>query len=140
MEQNINQRENMYNKMVAATIINLSSFSKENDKIDLGRLKFNSKIDKYLFIQSRHAQGFSDTNVYIGVNLIDYFKFKKGFKIKKEKEKGIYFYPSFLKRAKIQKEKNQEMLEFVANAYNLDSSIFIAIYDCFYGKDKDYEH
>lgn len=124
MEENIYQK---YDKIIAITISNILSFSKDN-KILLG--SFNEKDINHLFFFeiAKIVKTCWNFNIYVEMPLLKYIKFY--FKNRKLK----------IKRLKKENSKNKininTVLDFEKTQINEQDDIFEKIYNIYYKKEE----
>ena len=150
VNKELKERYDLYDKIISSCMVNFYSFSKDNDKIILR--DFFSKSNKYLFginieknnnnklvICNYQNKSFAfevaklvnaiypNKQIYIDMPFIQYIFFK--IKNRKVKLKHIK------KCEEVDNALNiEDMLDFVADSYGVEFSIFAEIYETYWNR------
>lgn len=126
-------KEEKYSYMCVATMANLQGFYRE-DKLCLGTIDRKNKVDRFLLTQAFFCSNINeDCKVYVGMNLLNFWKLKKETK----RNDLVRMSPFYKKNLNLLDKKKEEMLEFVQNAYGYNKEkdgfkVFEDIYDEFF--------
>lgn len=120
----------LYDKIVASTLINIYSLTKDSKNIVIKDFKNNNK---YLYIldicnKVNFIYYNNDKKIKIDTNFLSFFEIYL-----KERKKGIRFARKSQTVGAIDVE---EICHFMADAFNVDEDIFGRIYEEYYAKDK----
>lgn len=117
-----------YDGIIGATVINIFSFSKNNNKIIFNNFDYKNKTHR-VFLESAFLLSTTHKmDIYLNMPLFSFLYFKyfvikkrndKIFRIKEVQESGINI---------------EEVAEFEAKSYNYTTSIFDYIYNAYYRK------
>lgn len=128
VNKELKERYDLYDKIISSCMVNFYSFSKDNDKIILR--DFFSKSSTYLFafeVAKIVSNIYPNKQIYINMPFIKYIFFK----IKNRKVKLKYIN----KCEELDKALNiEDMLDFVADSYGVEFSIFAEIYETYWNR------
>lgn len=131
INKELKEKYDLYDKIISSCMVNFYSFSKDNDKIILR--DFFSKSNTYLFafeVAKLVNAIYPNKQIYIDMPFIQYIFFK----IRNRKVKLKYI----KKCEEVDNALNiEDMLDFVADSYGVEFSIFAEIYETYWNrKDK----
>ena len=128
VNKELKERYDLYDKIISSCMVNFYSFSKDNDKIILR--DFLSKSNTYLFafeVAKIVSDIYPNKQIYIDMPFIQYIFFK----IKNRKVKLKYI----KKCEEVDNALNiEDMLDFVADSYGVEFSIFAEIYETYWNR------
>lgn len=124
----MDEKYNLYDKLVSANIMNVVLASKKNGKIILDNFNPNDIKHLYMLKMSQLALMYPDIerHIYLKMGLFKYLIFKI-------KNKGKYNFKRYIKTSDNDNLINIErILKFSAEAFNREISIFEDIYKEYY--------
>ena len=128
VNKELKERYDLYDKIISSCMVNFYSFSKDNDKIILK--DFNQNLKCYMFefeVAKIVSSIYQDREIYIDMPFIQYIFFK--IKNRKVKLKHIK------KCEEVDNALNiEDMLDFVADSYGVEFSIFDEIYETYWNR------
>ena len=128
VNKELKERYDLYDKIISSCMVNFYSFSKDNDKIILK--DFNQNLKCYMFefeVAKIVSSIYQDREIYIDMPFIQYIFFK----IKNRKVKLKYI----KKCEEVDNALNiEDMLDFVADSYGVEFSIFDEIYETYWNR------
>lgn len=127
-------KEETYNNMCVATMVNLQGFYREDKALYLGTIDRKNKVDRFLLTQAFFCSNINENcKIYVGMNVFNFWKLKKETK-RDDLVRMSSIYKDLLYFLDKRKE---EMLEFVQEAYGYNKEkdgfkVFEDIYDEFF--------
>ena len=128
VNKELKERYDLYDKIISSCMVNFYSFSKDNDKIILKDFLSTSKPYLFAFEVAKIVSSiYPNKQIYIDMPFIQYIFFK----IKNRKVKLKYI----KKCEEVDNALNiEDMLDFVADSYGVEFSIFDEIYETYWNR------
>ena len=128
INKELKERYDLYDKIISSCMVNFYSFSKDNDKIILKDFLSTSKPYLFAFEVAKIVSDiYPNKQIYINMPFIKYIFFK----IKNRKVKLKYI----KKCEEVDNALNiEDMLDFVADSYGVEFSIFDEIYETYWNR------
>ena len=128
INKELKERYDLYDKIISSCMVNFYSFSKDNDKIILKDFLSTSKPYLFAFEVAKIVSDiYPNKQIYINMPFIKYIFFK----IKNRKVKLKYI----KKCEEVDNALNiEDMLDFVADSYGVEFSIFAEIYETYWNR------
>lgn len=127
-------KEETYNNMCVATMVNLQGFYREDKALYLGTIDRKNKVDRFLLTQAFFCSNINENcKIYVGMNVFNFWKLKKETK-RDDLVRMSSIYKDLLY---LLDKRKEEMLEFVQEAYGYNKEkdgfkVFEDIYDEFF--------
>ena len=116
----------LYDELINKTSINIFTLSKDTNGIYLSNFNPSNKNHRYFLQVARTVNMITDKQIYLDMKLFPYLKFK------------IFTKSKDILRGKIENGINiDEVLSFMSDSLQIDSSIFGKIYEEYWGKNND---
>ena len=128
VNKELKERYDLYDKIISSCMVNFYSFSKDNDKIILKDFLSTSKPYLFAFEVAKIVSSiYPNKQIYIDMPFIQYIFFK----IKNRNVKLKYI----KKSEEVDNAFNiEDMLDFVADSYGVEFSIFDEIYETYWNR------
>ena len=128
VNKELKERYDLYDKIISSCMVNFYSFSKDNDKIILKDFLSTSKPYLFAFEVAKIVSDiYPNKQIYINMPFNKYIFFK----IKNRKVKLKYI----KKCEEVDNALNiEDMLDFVADSYGVEFSIFAEIYETYWNR------
>ena len=116
----------LYDELINKTSINIFTLSKDKNGIYLSNFNTSNKNHRYFLQVARTVSMFTNKQIYLDMKLFSYLKFK------------IFTKSKDVLKGKIENGINiDEVLSFMSNSLQIDSSIFGKIYEEYWRKNND---
>ena len=116
----------LYDELINKTSINIFTLSKDKNGIYLSNFNPSNKNHRYFLQVARAVSMITNKQIYLDMKLFSYLKFK------------IFTKSKDVLKGKIENGINiDEVLSFMSNSLQIDSSIFGKIYEEYWRKNND---
>ena len=116
----------LYDELINKTSINIFTLSKDKNGIYLSNFHPSNKNHRYFLQVARTVSMITNKQIYLDMKLFSYLKFK------------IFTKSKDVLKGKIENGINiDEVLSFMSNSLQIDSSIFGKIYEEYWRKNND---
>ena len=116
----------LYDELINKTSINIFTLSKDTNGIYLSNFNPSNKNHRYFLQVARTVSMITNKQIYLDMKLFSYLKFK------------IFTKSKDVLKGKIENGINiDEVLSFMSNSLQIDSSIFSKIYEEYWRKNND---
>ena len=116
----------LYDELINKTSINIFTLSKDTNGIYLSNFNPSNKNHRYFLQVARTVSMITNKQIYLDMKLFSYLKFK------------IFTKSKDVLKGKIENGINiDEVLSFMSNSLQIDSSIFGKIYEEYWRKNND---
>lgn len=116
----------LYDELINKTSINIFTLSKDKNGIYLSNFNPSNKNHRYFLQVARTVSMITNKQIYLDMKLFSYLKFK------------IFTKSKDVLKGKIENGINiDEVLSFMSNSLQIDSSIFGKIYEKYWRKNND---
>ena len=116
----------LYDELINKTSINIFTLSKDKNGIYLSNFNSSNKNHRYFLQVARTVSMITNKQIYLDMKLFSYLKFK------------IFTKSKDVLKGKIENGINiDEVLSFMSNSLQIDSSIFGKIYEEYWRKNND---
>ena len=117
----------LYDELINKTSINIFTLSKDKNGIYLSNFNPSNKNHRYFLQVARTVSMITNKQIYLDMKLFSYLKFK------------IFTKSKDVLKGKIENGINiDEVLSFMSNSLQIDSSIFGKIYEEYWRKNNDW--